>query len=305
MSEPPAPVRAPLTPGAHIGFAGLGRMGQPMAARLAAAGYHVTGFDVSSAARAAAAVRAPEVALTAEPDRAVAGADAVVLMVPDSRVVAALLDGPLGAALQPGQVVIEMSSSEPAETMRHAAALGRRGVVLVDAPVSGGVSGAEAGTLTIMTGGPDADADYVRPLLGQLGSRVLHVGGTGAGHAVKALNNLMSACNLLASAEAMGIARRCGLDLEIVLHAVNTSTGQSASTEVKWPRYILGEQYNSGFGLRLMLKDMQIALQLAAQTDAPSTFTGLAAQLWGEAAAELPADADHTEIARWLHSLAS
>ena len=142
--------------------------------------------------------------------------------------------------------------------------------------------------------------ERVRGLLGVLAGRVIHVGGTGAGHAVKALNNLMSATHLLATSEAMIAAAEFGLDIPTVLDAVNTSSGRSGSTDTKWPKFIETGTFDSGFGLRLMLKDMRIALDLAESAGTRARLSAAAVALWASAADALPPDADHTEIARWL-----
>jgi 3-hydroxyisobutyrate dehydrogenase len=289
-----------LQPGAVVGFAGLGRLGAPMAARLAGAGYRVRGFDPVPEARAAldavdgaqAVDRAAEIA---------AGAAAVVLMLPGTPIVRAVLDGEGGvlAALAPRTLLIDMSSSDPIATRELATQAAKRGVRVVDAPVSGGVAGASEGTLTIMAGGDAGDVEATRPLLDEMGT-VAHVGAAGAGHALKALNNLMSGMSLLATSEAMLVARRFGLDLEVILDVVNRSSGRSFSTELKMPRYILPETYDSGFALALMLKDMRIAIELARETGAPAVLGEAAVEAWTRAAQMLGDGADHTEIARWV-----
>jgi 3-hydroxyisobutyrate dehydrogenase len=150
-----------------------------------------------------------------------------------------------------------------------------------------------------MVGGPDEAVAALTPLLAVLG-RVRHVGGVGAGHALKALNNLMSAAHLLASSEALLAGQRFGLDPAVMLDAVNGSSGRSGSTENKWPNFVLPATFDSGFALTLMLKDIRIALGLAEATGAPSALTARTVELWAEAAAALAPDADHTEIVRWL-----
>src|SRR6266702_5545396 len=203
-----------IEPGAVVGFVGLGKMGSPMATRLAEAGYQVQAYDVSDQAARAWAERAgasPAASLRAM----AAGAAAVVLMLPDSAVVCTVLDD-LFPELAAGTVVVDMSSSEPLVTRELAAEAARHRVTLVDAPVSGGVTGAVSGRLTIMAGGAPGDVARVRPLLDVLGARVVHVGDVGAGHAVKALNNLLSATHLLATCEAMAAAAEFGLDVPTV-----------------------------------------------------------------------------------------
>ncbi|HEY0578241.1 MAG TPA: NAD(P)-dependent oxidoreductase [Pseudonocardia sp.] len=279
-----------------VGFIGLGRMGEPMVRRLVAGGVTVRGYD-----SAAEAVKALDGVITPV-DTAPAAADGVpvvILMLPDSNVVESVLDSGLLDALAPGTLLVDMSSSEPLRTRALAERVAAQGATLVDAPVSGGVSGARAGTLTIMVGGPDEAAATLEPLLALMG-RVRHVGGVGAGHALKALNNLMSAAHLLASSEAILAGERFGLDPAVMLDAVNGSSGRSGSTENKWPNYIVPETYNSGFTAGLMVKDIRIALGLAEATGVPSELAARTVELWGRAADELGPDADHTEIARWL-----
>jgi 3-hydroxyisobutyrate dehydrogenase len=192
-----------------------------------------------------------------------------------------------------------MSSSEPERTRQLAAFLRDRGVALVDAPVSGGVKGAVSGKLAVMVGGTDDDVRAVEDVLTHLGT-IYRAGPVGAGHAVKALNNLMSATHLLVSSEAIMAGQRFGLDPDVMLAIFNASSGRSGSTENKWPNFIVPETYNSGFGLRLMLKDMRIATGLAEQLNLPSRLGEQAVALWAQAAQALPPAADHTEIARWL-----
>ena len=143
---------------------------------------------------------------------------------------------------------------------------------MIDAPVSGGVSGAETGRLTVMVGGArQTDLVAARPLLEELG-RPVHAGPVGAGHAVKALNNLLSATHLWVTSEAMLAGERFGIDPQVMLSVFNSSSGRSGSTENKWPNFILPGTFNSGFGLRLMLKDMGIAVQLVDQVGGPSAL---------------------------------
>jgi 3-hydroxyisobutyrate dehydrogenase len=137
-------------------------------------------------------------------------------------------------------------------------------------------------------------------LLEAIGGKVMHVGAVGAGHALKALNNLLSGTTLLASAEALLVGRRFGLDPEVMLDTINVSSGRSWSTEYKLPQFVLTERYDAGFAVGLMAKDLRIAAGLAEATGTPLELGKLAAAIWERAAEELPADADHTTIARWL-----
>jgi 3-hydroxyisobutyrate dehydrogenase len=280
-----------------VGFVGLGRMGLPMSRRLVAAGWRVIGYDVSEEARAAAkAVGVEDVGGLG----AVSGAHLVVLMLPSSPVVASVIgDRAFRAGLVRGTIVADMSSSEPVRTQELARDLAAGGVRMIDAPVSGGVGGAEEGKLTVMVGGAAPDIEEARPCLEVFG-RVVRAGPVGAGHAVKALNNLLSATHLWVTSEAVLAGRRFGVQPSVMLEIFNSSSGRSGSTDNKWPNFILPATYNSGFGLGLMVKDMAIAVQLAQQVGVPSRLGGAALELWEEAAEGLPPGADHTEIARWL-----
>jgi 3-hydroxyisobutyrate dehydrogenase len=267
-----------------------------MSARLVRAGFPVTGFDLAPAARAALAaaggVAADDLA------GAVGGASVVVLMLPNSAIVEATVRDE-GFVAAPGTVVVDMSSSEPLRTRALAAELKEEGITLVDAPVSGGVTGARTGRLTIMTGGEPADLARVGPVLAAMGTAT-RAGDVGSGHAVKALNNLLSATHLLVTCEAMLAGERFGLDPGVMLSIFNRSSGRSGSTDNKWPNFILPGTFDSGFGLRLMLKDMGIAVGLAEQVGAPDPLGRAATELWARAAEALDAGADHTEIVNWL-----
>lgn len=282
-----------------VAFIGLGNMGTPMSRRLIEAGYPVAGYDLSEAAREHLAEAGGHVAPTAA--QAVEGASVVILMLPSSDIVEAVITEPsLVAALSANApLIVDMSSSEPVRTRALAASLAERGLSLIDAPVSGGVSGAQAGTLTIMVGGSDEDVAAIDQLLSMLG-RTVHAGSVGAGHAAKALNNLLSATHLWITSEAVLAGERFGIEPAVLLSIFNGSSGRSGSTENKWPNFILGETYNSGFGLRLMLKDMKIAVGLAEQVGIPTQLGTDAVELWSRVANQYPADADHTEVARWL-----
>ncbi|WP_262103871.1 NAD(P)-dependent oxidoreductase [Arthrobacter sp. Marseille-P9274] len=282
----------------RIGFIGLGNMGTPMSGRLVEAGFSVTGTDLAEENRDRLARAGGTAVETAA--QVAAASDVLILMLPNSAIVeSVLLDDGVAAALPASAVIVDMSSSEPLRTRALAERLAAQGLAqLVDAPVSGGVGGAEKGTLTIMAGGETETIESLSPVLSVLG-RVRHTGAVGSGHALKALNNLLSATHLLATSEAMVAGQEFGLDSQTMLEVFNSSSGRSGSTENKWPNFVLTGGYNSGFGLGLMLKDMRIATQLAADIKQPSVLGSYAVELWSKAAAELEPTADHTEIARW------
>ena len=192
---------------------------------------------------------------------AASGCGAVILMLPTSDAVeAVLLEDGLLEALEPPAILIDMGSSEPLRTRALAERAAARGIEMLDAPVSGGVPGAVAGTLTIMVGGAAEAFEECRPMFEAMGGNVRHVGGAGAGHALKALNNLLSAVHLLASCEALAVAERFGLDPGVFVDVVNTSSGRSGSTDNKLPNYVIPGRFDSGFTMGLMVKDMAIAV---------------------------------------------
>ena len=288
-------------------FVGLGRMGAPMV-RCHAEQFRTVVFDVDAgtASRVATETGTELLDDLAAVGRA-GGPDVttVVLMLPDSRTVEAVLLGEddgsgLLGRLGEGAVVVDMGSSEPASTRHLAVLAAERGVGYVDAPVSGGVSRAETGELAIMVGGRDEDVARARPHLEPLGASVVHVGPSGTGHAAKALNNLLSATNLAAAAEVLCVAEREGIDPAVMVEVLNSSTGRSQATEVKYPQHVLTGTFASGFAMDLMLKDLAIAQRLADDVSAASPITRSTVQTLVEARRVLGrAGMDHTEIVRY------
>ncbi|WP_404312774.1 NAD(P)-dependent oxidoreductase [Agrococcus terreus] len=278
-------------------FLGLGRMGAPMA-RLHAERFPTRVFDVFPDAVRAVADGSDAVPVTDLAAEGV-GLDAVILMLPTSAHVEEVLLGTEGLLdrLDAGSLVIDMGSSEPASTRALAAAAAERGIDYVDAPVSGGIAKAHAGELTIMVGG-DADAvARAMPHLETVGASIVHVGPAGAGHAAKALNNLVSATNIAAATEAVLVAKRYGIEPRSMVEVLNASTGMSQATQVKFPKHILPGTYASMFAYDLMLKDMGIARRMADEVGfTPVTAAAFEALSGGRTG--LGEHPDHTEIAR-------
>lgn len=280
-----------------IGMLGTGHMGLPMTRRLLQAGFPVVAFDVAPAALEAA-VQAGAVGATS-PAEVGRQCQTVILMLPNSTIVEAVVrEQGLAAAMAPGGVVIDMSSSAPQRTVQLARWLATQGLAMLDAPVTGGVSGAEQGTLTIIVGGERALAERYQPLFQALGRTIHYVGGHGAGHTMKALNNLVSATTLAVTAEAVALAMKAGLDLETVLAVLNTGTGRSWSSEYKFPTFIATGAHNSGFSLGLMRKDIDLALDIARDYDVPLFVAGATQQLYRHAVGHGSGDDCHTTIAR-------
>ena len=272
-----------MNAGETIAVIGLGLMGRPMARNLVAAGMSVTGWNRSPLA----AELVGGVPLTAE--LAEAGcADVLLLMLSDSAAVGEVL-ARLAPELRDGQLVLDMGSSNPVETVERAKALGTRGIGWVDAPVSGGALGAEIGRLAIMAGGSDADVARARPVLEALGESVVHVGGPGAGHTAKVVNQVIVGLALEAVAEGLAIAEAAGLDPRLVQRALRGGWADSRILQEQGTRMI-ERNFVPGGKVRTMRKDLGMALELAAalHLDLPharsahAIFDGLVARGDGE-----------------------
>lgn len=284
----------------HIAFIGLGKMGQPMVRRLLGAGHPVTGQDLSAAAVASLSTE-PGFRSAASAHEAARGAQAVVLMLPDSPAVDTLLwDGGLAASLQAGQLVLDMGSSDPVRSRDNAARLAQAGVAFVDAPVSGGVKRAVDGSLAIMIGGELEAVERIRPMLQSMGKTLVHVGAAGAGHAVKALNNYVSASGLLAVCEALTAAEAFGIDPHKVNQVFNASTGRNNTTDVKVEAFMLSGAFNSGFALALMRKDLQTAQGFIERMGTEGGFAQACLQAWQQAQETLETGADHTAMYQFI-----
>ncbi|HKU98927.1 MAG TPA: NAD(P)-dependent oxidoreductase [Vineibacter sp.] len=292
-----------LTPPATIAFIGLGMMGKPMAAHLVAAGYRLRVYDASQQAISDFVGAHPTASATASAKAAADGADAVITMLPDGKIVRqAVLDGPepVAGGLARDRVVIDMSSSAPTGTRALASDLAARGLRCIDAPVSGGVRRAIDGSLAIMAGGTAEDVEQCRPLLQAMGKTVFHAGAVGSGHAVKALNNYLSATSLLSMCEALIVGEKFGLDPSVMVDVFNASSGMSNSTQVKAKPFVIPRNYAAGFALALMAKDLATAAELAGQMGVRADTMRDMAVVWTEALQKLGRDTDHTAIHRYL-----
>ena len=294
----------------RVGFVGLGNMGRPMAARLVEAGFNLTVLDANSE------VQESFVSLhggnpASSLGELASNSDVVITMLPNGHVVRRVTLGEeadsqdhLLGSMSKGSILIDMSSSSPNGTQTLALILAEHGISMVDAPVSGGVSRAVAGTLAIMVGGDSAVVERCRPLFEAMGERIFETGGAGSGHAMKALNNLLSAAGLVATAEALLIGRRFGLDPLVMIDVLNASSGRNNSTENKFKQFIFSRTFNSGFTLDLMVKDLTTAVELARETSTPAIFSVTCRELWAAAQSELEKEADHTDVVRWLEEMA-
>jgi 3-hydroxyisobutyrate dehydrogenase len=275
-------------------------MGRPMANHIARAGLSLTVFDVDAAA-AHGVTAAATVRIAAGPED-FQGTDILVTMLPTGAIVREVLVGPRGIAtkLPKGALVVDMSSSEPEGTRELGSLLADMGLSLVDAPVSGGVPRAIDGTLTIMIGGDASAVERARPVLELLGKRLFAVGALGAGHAMKALNNYVSAAAFQATSEALLIGKRFGIDPTQLIDILNVSTGRTFHSELSMKDHVIAGRHAAGFLLALAAKDVRIAAGLAATLNIQAPMLQLSAQQMSAASDRLGPKADVTEaIKAW------
>jgi 3-hydroxyisobutyrate dehydrogenase len=285
----------------RIGFVGLGNMGVPMAANLARSPHELLVHDVefsraqnfvkNHGGRAAAALAD------------LSGAEIVITMLPNGHVVRDVYMGPggLSTVLQPGAIAIDMSSSDPAGTRQLGAELATRGIILVDAPVSGAVPRATNATLAIMIGADDLEArERARPVLSLLGNKLFDTGSLGTGHAMKALNNFVAATGYAAAAEALLAGRRFGLDATRMLEVINASTGRNFNTEVVLQEHVVNRKYATGFSLGLLAKDVGIAADLMRSVNLDAPVAAQINERYKTALARLGTGRDNSEaILAW------
>lgn len=236
------------------------------------------------------------------PREAAAGAEVVITCLPTSREVDRLLDGPDGleAGLERGTLLIDCTSGDPGTSRGIAQRLARRGVAFADAPVSGGVSGAEAGTLTVMVGGEPASFSQARPILSAFGKRIEHLGPVGTGHAMKAVNNALLAVHLIAVGEGLAALVKAGVSARTAVEVLNASSGRSFVSETLVPERVLSGRWPQTFRLALLDKDVGIACTFLQEAGVDGPMLGLAGRLLTEARAELGETADHVEAIRLI-----
>jgi len=277
---------------ANIGFVGLGMMGTPMAACLAKAGHALFVKDASAEVQASFVQNHGGQVLDS---KTAADVEWLVLMLPNSAIVEKVL-AELVSQIPKTAAVIDMSSSAPLNTRALSESLAEHGVQLLDAPVSGGQKRAIDGTLAIMVGGQAELYEKAEPILAAMGSAV-HVGPVGAGHALKALNNYLSAAGLLAAVEAFHVGEKFGLDPAVMNKVFNTSSGRNNTTENKVEQFMLSGKFNSAFSLALMAKDLGIAVDLGEKMGEPMLLAHTCRDIWKEVDSRAP-NADHTEMYR-------
>jgi len=287
-----------------VAFLGLGAIGRPMAQRVAAAGFDLTVWN-RTAERSREFAGANKARAAATPAAAVRGAQVVVACLSTSQNVASLLDGPDGvlAGIERGALFVDCTSGDPSTSARIAERLAEHDVAFIDAPVSGGTSGAEKGILTVMVGGDAKALERARPVLESFGKKIVHCGKVGAGDAVKAMNNAMLAIHVWSTGECMAALARAGVSPRVALDVVNASSGRSNTSENLFPERVLTRAFPRTFRLALLDKDIGIAAQVAREQKIPSPILQLTAELFRMAHAELGEEADHVEAVQVIERL--
>jgi 3-hydroxyisobutyrate dehydrogenase len=286
-----------------IGFIGLGAMGQPMSRRLLEAGFQLLVYDVRPEAIQPLVQKGAEAASSVK--EVADKCRKVITIVPNSEAVEQVVFGPKGLleGAKGGDILMEMTSAYPPSTLKIHQALSAKGISMIDAPVSGGVVGAEAGTLSIMVGGDQAIFEACQPILSVLGKNLFYMGGIGSGHAVKAINNFLSATTMAATSEAIILATKLGLSPQRVMEVLQVSTGRSYSTDFKFPKFVLPRTFNSGFALDLMYKDVDTVTRMAKEYKIPMFLANMVQQLFGCAIIHGGERQDHTSIFTYLEDL--
>lgn len=293
-----------MNPIKKIGFIGIGNMGAPMAGHLIRRGFDVTVYDIRREAVTGFVAQHGGKSAASLVDVA-HGMDAVITMLPDDKVVRKVVLGDgsencIAAGLAQGAVVVDMSTCSPTATRSLAEALKPRGIDVVDAPVMGGVIFAKDATLDIMVGGDPSLVERVKPVLHALGRSVIHCGGTGSAHALKALANYVNACALITALEAMTIGKRFGLDSKLMADAlIPMCAGRNHPIEKKVVPHVLTRRYGTGMALSFVAKDVRIAMETAKSLGAIAPLGERVSELWSKAAEKLGPDLDQTEIARY------
>lgn len=288
-----------------VAFLGLGAIGTPMARHLAIPDFTLAVWNRTSAKATAFAAAHPARAASTPAD-AVRGAQVVITCLPTSHEVEALLDGPDGllAGLAVGTLFIDCTSGDPATSQRMSARLAEQGVAFIDAPVSGGVAGAEKGALTIMVGGDAAHLDRAMPVLRAMGEKIVHCGTVGTGDALKAVNNALLAVHIWSAAEGLLALAKAGVKPTVALDVINASSGRSNSSMNLFPERVLTRAFPRTFRLALLDKDVGIAAQVARDQKVPSPLIQLTAELFRAAHTALGEEADHVEAVKYYEQMA-
>lgn len=286
----------------RLGFIGLGVMGRPMAEHLAKAGYPLTVYDINKDSLRRLTSANPAIAVAPTPTAVAGASDIVVTMLPSGVEVREVVLGTAGLihGFRAGGLLLDTSSSEPQYTHEIAAQLGRAGIAMVDAPVSGAEAGAIAAELVFMVGGDAPSVSRVTPLLRVMGKKIFHLGPVASGHAMKSINNLITSITFLATAEGLTMGKAYGLDPAVMNDVLNESTGMSWISRTHIAQRILSRRFDDPFKYDLMMKDINIALGLAADLKLSLPLSEASRALWRQTQAELPKGSSVSELVRAL-----
>lgn len=286
----------------RVGFIGLGIMGTPMSKRLIAAGYELVVYDVKP--EALSPLLALGAVAVSSPSEVGRQCSKVITMLPNSTIVEQVVLGTSGLieGFAPGSILIEMSSSSPSSTKRIAERLSARSVEMIDAPVSGAPFGAAEGSLAIMVGGKDGVFADCLPILQTLGKNVFLVGPNGAGHTMKALNNMLYAINMMGVCEALVLGVKAGLVPEKIVEVIGKGSGQSFALDTKAVRHILANNYEPGFTTNLLYKDLDTATGIGRELGVPLLAANLVQQVVAAARGSGMGHLDNSCILKLLES---
>jgi len=284
-----------------LGFIGIGAMGYHMSKRLLENNYDLYAYDSNPAVLEE--IKREGAKTCESPAEIGRFCDVVITMLPNSSIVESVLfEEGVVKSLKKGSFIIDMSSSYALSTKEFADRLSNMGIDFIDAPVSGGVIGAKKGALTIMVGAEEDAFSAIKPILECMGKKILHIGSVGSGHALKALNNYLSAASLYATSEVMLMVKQLGIPEDVAIEAFNESSGQSFSTKVKFPNYILPGTFDSNFALKLMHKDISMVRDLAKDLELPFYLGDKVVDLYGRAVDSDLSLNDHTEIMKFIEN---
>ncbi|MDE1179994.1 NAD(P)-dependent oxidoreductase [Paraburkholderia sp.] len=283
-----------------VGVIGLGNMGRGMALSLKRGGYTVLGFDAApgvadTLAKEGVAARGSIAEITRD-------VDVLILSLPTSAIVEEVVLGSGGVAAnaKPGLIVVDTTTADPNSTRKVAAALGEVKVGLVDGPVSGGPKGAATATMTMVLGGSDEDVAAVEPILAVMSAKRVHVGPVGAGHVTKIINNLLTGIHLLATSEAVRAAESVGVDPEKLIEALSGGSGRNSATLTNYPTWIFNGKFDSGFTMKLMRKDVRLAMDLLGSQHVEAPIAVEAGRLWAASEQSIGDAEDFNRIVQFI-----
>ena len=274
----------------EIGFVGLGAMGSAMAPLLSKADFNVYGYDIKNPKDNT------EINIVTS-IKELSDKEVIIFMLPDGKIVNKVVQELINFGTK--SIMIDMSSSDPNDTLNLGNELSKKNIEFIDAPVSGGVARAITGELIIMVGGNEVTINKVDKILNVMGS-VKRAGPLGSGHAMKSLNNYVSAAGLIASFEALNTAKKYGIESKDFIAIINGATGKNNTTEVKLEKFVVSEKYNSGFALDLMIKDVSIADQLIKKMSSDNPLSKQVLEYLEKSYKIVGKNSDHTEVFKVL-----